>query len=265
MAPVVRVAVVALAVAALAACGGGDGGSPTTTSTGTPTTAVPEPSDGATTPGTDGTTAAPTVPTTGELAGYLVTPSDLGPDWNLWEGFSAWPDGAPGAVPDDQRAVIPSLPMCPNAGEAAVTLAARLQWQAFTQLHLATPDPFANMVVVQQLLLADDPDATAATFATLRDGLTSCLTRNLPEGEWEIGLRESLTVPAVGEDRYAERSSSVDPGGARQQTRLVLVRDGEVLMAILLDDVLITPDAEPVLTDEAFDAVVTGIASRLPG
>lgn len=234
----IRLAIVALAAVTLAACGGDGDGTPSTPS--------------------------PAVPTADELAGHLATPADLGADWSLWEGFAAWPGGVPGVIPEDQRSVIPALPMCANASEAAVALAEGLRWQAFTQLQKATPDPFANMVVVQQFLLADEPAQVAATFAILRDGLTSCLTENLQDGEWEIGLREVLDVPAVGDERYAERSSSVDPGGARRDTRLVLVRDGAVLMAIQLDDVLISPDAEPTLTTEAVDGVVTAVADKLP-
>lgn len=154
--------------------------------------------------------------------------------------------------------------MCANAGEAGVALAEGLQWQAFTQLHMATPDPFTSMVVVEQFLVADGPAQVAATFATLRDGLTSCLTEIIQDSEWEVGLREALDVPAVGDERYAERSSGLDPGGARRDTRWVLIRDGAVLMAIQLDDVLISPDAEPTLTTGVVDGVVTAMADKLP-
>lgn len=257
--------VLACACLLLAACGGGpddDGASPTTTATatagptptGTPTSPVP--SDGTATP-------SPGVPEPATLAGFLATPADLGADWTLWEGFAEWPGGAPGVIPDGARADLPVFRLCPNAGEAAVALAEGLQWEAFTQLHLTTPDPFATMVVAQQFLLADEPAAVEETFLVLRDGATACLTENLPEGEWEIGRRQALTVPAVGDDRYGDRSSSVDIGGARRETRWILVRDGAVLMAIQLDDILISADAEPVLTDASVDAVVTAMAEKL--
>lgn len=175
---------VALVVGALVACSGDGGDQPTPpASSGQVTTSGP-PTPPATSPG-----ASQQVPTSSDLVGYLVVPADLGVDWSQWEGFAAWPDGAPGVIPDDQRLLLPRLPMCPGAGAQTVELAANLQWQAFTQLHQATPDQFANMVVVQQLLLADEPDKTAATFAALRDGLTSCLSENLPAADWEIGLR----------------------------------------------------------------------------
>lgn len=258
----VRAAIVAIAAAALVACGGdGDSGTPTGTSS-APTTSAPAPTDAASSPGDDdGASPAPssTVPGVDELATRLATAADLGANWSLWEGFADWPEGAPGEIPENQRDLVPTLPMCPNAGEEAVALAEGLQWQAFTQLHRETPDPFATMVVAQQFLLAGEPAEVADTFATLRDGLTACLTENLP-GEWEIGLREAMDVPPIGDDRYAERSFDVDPGGARRDTRLVLVLDGAVLMAIQLDDVLISPEAEPTLTAEEVDAVVRTMA-----
>jgi hypothetical protein len=252
----------------LAACGGDGGGAAPTGTPGAPTTSDPsasEPAPPSTPTDDDGSPASPSsgVPEVDELAGYLATAADLGANWSLWEGFADWPDGTPGEIPEDQRGVLPTLPMCPNAGEEAVALAEGVGWQAFTQLHRETPDPFATMVVAQQLLLAGDPTEVADTFATLSDGLTACLTANLP-GEWEIGLREALAVPGVGEDRYAERSFGVDPGGARRDTRLVLVRDGSVLMAILIDEVLISPEAESTLTADEVDGVVTAMAGRLP-
>ena len=250
MSSVLRVTFAAAAMF-LAACGSepSDSGTSSTTATTAPSVS--------TLPAND--TSAPAE----ELAGFLATPSDLGTDWSLWDGFAAWPGGTPGLIPDDHRDVIPSLPMCPTAGDAAVALAETLEWQAFTQLHRATPDPLANMVVVQQFLVAEDPVQAADKFATLRDGLTRCLTANL-NGEWEIGLRESLPVPEVGDNRFAERSLGVDPGGARRDTRWVLVQDGGVLMLIRLDDVLISPDAEPALTPETVDAVITAMAAALP-
>lgn len=261
----------AVAAASFAACTGTGTPSATTTSpapTGSATasaTAVPSPTGSATSTGgvATSTTSKPGVPNADELARHLITPADLGADWSLWEGFSSWPGGAPGVIPADQRALVPDLPMCPSAGEAAVALAEGVQWQAFTQLHRVTQDPFANMVVVQEFLLADEPATTATTFTTLRDGLAKCLTANLPAGDWEIGLREELAVPAVGDDRYAERRSSVDSGGARRDTRWVLVRDGEVLTVIQLDDVLIKPEAQPVVTAAVADDVISKAAGKL--
>lgn len=242
-----RLAIAALAVSTLVGCAGGGGGG-----------AAPTPASGTGTP-----SATAPMPSAAELAGFLIEPADLGPDWTLWEGFADWPGGAPGVIPDDQRDLLPALALCPSAGEEAVALAEGLQWQAFTQLHQETSTPFDTMVVAQQLLLADEPERTAATFATLRDGLTSCLTENLPAGDWEIGRAERLEVPAVGEDRYAERTSGFD-AEARRDTRLVLVQDGPVLMAIRIDEVLISPDAEAALPAETVNALVSTMADKLP-
>ena len=253
----IRLAIAALAVSALVACSGQGGGGAA------PTTAAPTPV-GTTTTGPATTSPTSPVPSAADLAGSLVTPADLGPGWIPWEGFTAWPGGEPGVIPDDQRALLPKLDMCPSAGEKAVALAEGLPWQAFTQLHQETSNPFATMVVAQQLLLADEPDRTAETFTTLRDGLTRCLTENLPAGDWEIGRRERLQVPAVGQDRYAERTAGFEAGGARRDTRLVLVQDGPVLMAIRIDEVLISPDAEATLPPETVNALVSTMADKLP-
>ena len=253
----IRAAISAVAVLTLVACSPGGDVSPTTSGPTAPGTANSASASAS-------TASAVNVPSIAELTNHLATPADLGPGWSNWEGFAAWPGGVPGAIPDDQRELLPKLPLCPNAGEDALALAEGLQWQAYTQLQQATPDPFATMVVAQQLLLADEPARVAATYATLRDGLTRCLTANLPEGEWEIGFRESLEVPAVGDDRFAERSSSFDPGEARRDTRLVLVQDGPVLMAIQIDEVLIRPDAEATLTADVVNGVIKAMADQLP-
>lgn len=243
----IGLAIAALALSTLVACAGQDGGG-----------AAP------TTP-TGGTSASTsTVPSAAQLADHLVAPADLGPGWTLWEGFTAWPGGKPGVIPDDQRDQLPKLQLCPNAGQEAVALAEGLPWQAFTQVHQETRDPFATMVVAQQQLLADEPDRTAQTFATLRDGLTNCLTENLPAGDWEIGRAERLEVPAVGQDRYGQRTAAFDTGGARRDTRLVLVEDGPVLMAIRIDEVLISPEAEATLSSEKVNALVSSMANKLP-
>ena len=248
----IQTAIVAAAALSLVACAaGGDASNRPTTGSSAASGSVAS------------SASAVGVPSTAELAGLLVTPSDLGSGWSDWEGFAAWPGGVPGAIPDDHRELVPKLALCPNAGEEAVALAEGLKWQAFTQLQQATSDPFATMVVGQELLLADEPENVAATYATLRDGLTRCLSENLSGGEWEIGLRESLEVPPVGDDRFAERSSSFDPGEARRDTRLVLVKDGPVLMVIQIDEVLIRPDAEAALTPEAVNGVVKAMANKL--
>ena len=238
----IGLAIAALALSTLVACTGQDGGG-----------AAPTTPTGGTSPSTS------TVPSAAQLADHLVAPADLGPGWTLWEGFRAWPGGKPGVIPDDQRDQLPKLRLCPNAGQEAVALAEGLPWQAFTQVHQETSDPFATMVVAQQQLLADEPDRTAQTFATLRDGLASCLTENLPAGDWEIGRAERLEVPAVGQDRYAERTFGFDG-----DTRLVLVKDGPVLMAIRIDEVLISPDAAATLTPETVNTLVGTMAERLP-
>lgn len=198
-----------------------------------------------------------------EVAAHLVRAADLGDDWGLWRGFEDWPGGVPGPIPEEQRDSIGHLPMCPAAGDEAVALAADIPWEAFTQLHRETADPFLNMVTVQQFLLAEDPGTVQETFETLREGMTACLTENLPEGEWEIGLREPIELSTFGEDRYGEQSRRTDTEGSRIHTTWVLVRDGAALLAARFDDILIRADSEPVLTVAEVHAVVVAIVERL--
>lgn len=247
-------ALVAVATVALVACAGGTPTNPPEESGHTSGLSPVPPSQ----------TTTAEVPSPTQLAGYLVSPADLGPGWTLWNGFADWPDGTPGIIPAEQREIIPQLAMCPSAGADTVALAANLQWQAFTQLHRSTADEFSNMIVAQQLLLADEPTSVATTFSTLRDGRTSCLTENLPSADWEIGLRERLEVPAVGDARFAERSFSFDPGGAQRDTRLILVQSGSVLLLIQVDELLLTPDAVAQLTSADLDALVETMVQRLP-
>ena len=263
MASPIRTVIAAVAAATLVACTGSGGDVPTTVAPTSGAATQSSATSGATSLPSTQSVTPPSVPSAAQLVGRLATPADLGPGWSLWEGFADWPGGAPGAVPDEQRALLPQLPLCPHASAEARALAEGLQWQGFTQLHQQTPDPFATMVVAQQLLLADQPDRIEATFATLRDGLAACLTKNLPAGEWEIGLRESFDVPAVGDDVFAERSSSFDPGEARRDTRLVLVRDAAMLMLIQIDEVLIRADAEPTLTTDVVNSVIVTMADKM--
>lgn len=247
----IQATLVAITLVALTSCVGG-----TPTDPPTPTSGV--------TSVTPSQTQAAHVPSPEELVDHLVEPSDLGPTWVLWEGFADWPSGVPGVIPEDQRTLIPQLTLCPSAGDDAVALASGLRWEVFTQLHHSTADEFSNMLVAQQLLLAGEPGEIASTFTTLRDGLFSCLTENLPSADWEIGLREPLEVPEVGDARFAERSLSFDPSGVRRETRLVLVQAGSVLLLVQLDEILITPDSVAELTQDQVNELIETIAQRLP-
>lgn len=50
---------------------------------------------------------------------------------------------------------------------------------------------------------------------------------------------------------------------ARRATRLVLVRDGAMLMLIQIDEVLIRADAEPTLTTDAVNSVIVAMADKM--
>ena len=123
MRALIRVAITAVAAVTLVACSADGDVSPSTS--------------GPTAPGTANSASASAstatsvgIPSIAELANHLATPAAISPWWSNWEGFAAWPGGVPGAIPDDQRDLLPQLALCPNAGEEALALAESLQRRA---------------------------------------------------------------------------------------------------------------------------------------
>ena len=207
-----------------------------------------------------------TVPTPEQLASVLVAPEDLDGDWSVKmpevEGTEA-----PGVVPEEQRGNLPRIRFCKAASAGAKDAAASLEWEAFMQLGLASPDPRNSQVFTQEFLLADEPTEVESLFESLRGGMEACAGRKTEYPDGETGRIDELPVPALGEAAYGTREivEEASPRGpAIWDLRYVLVRDGAVLMSIQVGDVYVGEDAEPRLSDADVDAILTAVAQKLP-
>lgn len=212
--------------------------------------------------------SAGTVPSAEQLASVLVTVDDLEGDWTSWEGPDASPTGVPGVVPEDQRGNLPRLEFCDKASDASVRAAEELDWSAFRQLNLSTPDsPRDHQVFVQEFLTAADPAETAATYVALRDGITACAgaTTEYPDGE--VGTSATLRVPTLGDAAVATREIVKEPsprGTGIWDLRYVMVRDGPVLMSVQLGEVTVGDEVETLINGQVLDDILTRIDRKLP-
>ena len=207
-----------------------------------------------------------TVPTPEQLASVLVAPEDLDGDWTV-----KMPDvegtEAPGVVPEEQRGNLPRIRFCKAASAESKEAGESLEWEAFMQLGLASPDPRNSQVFTQEFLLAAEPAEVESLFESLQDGMKACAGRKTEYPGGETGRTEELPVPALGEAAYGTREivEEASPRGpAIWDLRYVLVRDGAVLMSIQVGDVYVGEDAEPRLSDADVDAILTAVAQKLP-
>jgi hypothetical protein len=207
-----------------------------------------------------------TVPTPEQLASVLVAPEDLEGDWTVKmpevEGTEA-----PGVVPEEQRGNLPRIRFCKEAPPGAKAVAQRLEWEAFMQLGMVSPDPRNSQVFTQEFLLAAEPAEVESMFAALQEGMEACAGRKTEYPDGETGRTEELPVPTLGEAAYGSREvvEEASPRGpAIWDLRYVLVRDGAVLMSVQVGDVYVGEDAEPRLTDDDVDAILTAVAQKLP-
>lgn len=212
--------------------------------------------------------SAGTVPTAEQLASVLVTVDDLEGDWTSWEGPDASPTGVPGVVPEDQRGNLPRLEFCDRADDASVRAAEQLEWVAFRQLNLTTPDaPRDHQVFVQEFLAAAEPTETAATYDALRDGFEACAGATTDYSDGVVGTSERLRVRALGDAAVATRQVVKEPsprGPAIWDLRYVVVRDGPVLMSVQLGEVTVGGEVETLITSHVLDDILTAVDRKLP-
>lgn len=208
------------------------------------------------------------VPTPATLAAELLAPNTLEGDWTV----TAPPDGdAPldtsGVVTDEMQDMLPGFALCPDATEEARATTDALEWDAFMQLELDTGDSIqppddrsGHMIFLQQYLAATEPADTATTFDLLREGSDACL------GDFEVdeegpGTVESMEVPDLGDDSFGVLMT-VDEAGGWAEWRLhhVVVRDGPVLMILVVTDIRAGDGVEPYFTiDDIGDIARTAI------
>jgi PknH-like protein len=212
--------------------------------------------------------SAGTVPTAEQLASVLLTVDDLEGDWTSWEGPDASPTGVPGVVPEDQRGNLPTLEFCDRASDASVRAAEQLEWTAFRQLNLTTPDaPREHQVFVQEFLAAADPAETAATYDALRDGITACAGATTEYSDGVVGTSKKLRVPALGDAAIATREIVKEPsprGAATWDLRYVTVRDGPVLMSVQVGEVTVGDEVQTLINGPVLDDILTRIDRKLP-
>ena len=210
------------------------------------------------------------VPSAQQLASSLVSADDLEGEWSLFAG----PQGddeeldPSGILTEEQRELVPSFDLCEKASDEAKKAVEELRPVAFRQLNLAVDDEIdppldrtGHMIFLQQFLYSGDEEELAETFASIREGFTDCLG-DIPAGEEGPGRAEALDVPEVGDERFAVLTTLEEAGGwAEWRIQNVIVRDGPVLMSLVLVD--IRADADPYFTEESFGDYVRVAAKKL--
>jgi hypothetical protein len=251
------VLVLAGAVVLLAGCGGDGPG------------ADPSPATGE--PSSSSSSSQATVPTPEQLAAALVTTDDYDGTWTV----NVPPDeeaATDGEVTEAQQKMLPRIGLCEKASGESQAAADALRWQAFRQLDQSEEDPIdmpagdrkGHMVFVQEFLMAGDPDEVATTFDALRDGMRAC-EGDFAAGEEGPGTVEEITVAEVGDDRYAQLTTMEEAGGgAYWLVYGSLARQGPVLMAVQVGDIVVGDGVQPVVTTEDVDAFLTTAVAKLP-
>lgn len=205
------------------------------------------------------------VPTPEELAAHLLAPHDLAGAWSV----SVVDEGADpiGVVTDEMQETLPRLELCSDASEDARTAASGLDWDAFVQLGIETADPIGppddqtgHMIFLQQYLAAADADDAAASFDLLRQGAEACLGEIEADGEGP-GFAETMAVPELGDDSFGVLTTVQEAGGwAEWRLHQVVVRDGPVLMALVVTDIRAGDGVEPYFTtDDIGDIALTAV------
>lgn len=216
-----------------------------------------------------------TIPTDEEVASSLLRTTDFDGEWTILSP-PEWADAATsGVVPDALRDMLPRLELCDRADPDALAAADDLAWMAFRQLDLAVDDPIeppgdvtgptesaGHMVFVQEFLVSDEPDEIEATFELLRDGMAACLG-DIPAGEEGPGSVATMTIPEVGDDRYGTLTLVEEAGGgAEWRLHGALVRQGPVLMSLVIVDIR-AGDVEPYSSDAEIAGIIQTAADRL--
>lgn len=92
----------------------------------------------------------------------------------------------------------------------------------------------------------------------------------MPEADDRVpgrrGRSQSLDVPDVGDARVGTREVVEEPGDkpATWDIRNVLVRDGAVLVAVTVAEIVAGDQIEPTLDDSDVEDIITTIADKLP-
>lgn len=197
-------------------------------------------------------TATQQVPDAQQLAEMLVTSDELDGEW------SSNPWGEP---PTDRSSLAfgtgPFL--CGDAPSDSINAMNALRWQAIRQLDWPTAGRH-----IRQVLLADEPSATGALFADLRDGLEACVGSTESDERGRSWVWESIATPDVGDDRIGVLISIREPGvDVAYLGHVVLVRDGPVVMYARIGENLYGAGAESGLADDEIRQQIQTMADKI--
>jgi hypothetical protein len=211
------------------------------------------------------------VPTAEQLASVLVTAEDYAGTWTVSVPPDAQ-DAISGVMTEEQQEMLPRIALCDKASAASRAAADAVRWQAFRQLEQSEDDPIdmaagdrvGHMIFVQEFLGSGDPAEIEATFTALRDGMQAC-QGEIPAGDEGPGKSEPMVIPDVGDDRYADLTTLAEAGGgAYWMLHNSLVRQGPVLMDLLVTDIVMGDGVQPEYTTEEIGALLTAAVEKLP-
>jgi hypothetical protein len=211
------------------------------------------------------------VPTAEQLASVLVTAEDYAGTWTVSVPPDAQ-DANSGVMTEAQQEMLPRIALCDKASAESRAAADAVRWQAFRQLEQSEDDPIdmaagdrvGHMIFVQEFLGSGDPAEIEATFTALRDGMQAC-QGEIPAGDEGPGKSEPMVIPDVGDDRYADLTTLAEAGGgAYWMLHNSLVRQGPVLMDLLVTDIVMGDGVQPEYTTEEIGALLTAAVEKLP-
>lgn len=210
------------------------------------------------------------VPTAEALAQRLLTPDDLGGAWTTVMP----PDGASqpgwGVVTAEMQGMLPRFELCDAASAEAQAATDDVQWDAFMQLELDTGDPIeppddrsGHLVMLQQYLAGVDPDDATATFDLMRMGSDACLG-DFPADEEGPAHVETMAVPDLGDDSFGVLMTVEERGGwAEWRLHHIVVRDGPVLMNLVITDIRAGDGVEPYFSIDEIGEIARLAAGRI--
>ena len=194
-----------------------------------------------------------TIPTAEELDAAVLTLDDLG------EG---WTDYRHGVLTAEDREMMPTLDLCPEAGEQAVQAVAGLVWQAYAHANHPLDDPTAYPLNVQQYLVAADLDEAESVFAALRDGSEICFEQGPTVTEdGETLTATPMALPELGDESFGYEVVVAEPTGMQWDIREVIVRKEATLMWLQELEIV---EGDNVLTIDDIGDLATEAVDRLP-
>ena len=200
-------------------------------------------------------------PSAKTLAAKLVTASDLGTGWTVYDPPEGY--GGPGVVTEESRKALPRMDFCDKASAASRKAATGLPWEAFTQQHYATGND-RHLVFLQEFLLSDKAADVRRTFDLLAAGIRACEGDRSVSPGGETITQGTLELPALGQDRTGFRDTVAEPGDNPTvwDLRSALVRDGTVLIGITIAEI-VPPGVPKVISDDQAKTMMTTLVDKV--